>query len=53
VRAHVIEDGKRGEARGVKNTPTIFINGTELRTGFTKEKMRETIDAALASGNKP
>jgi protein-disulfide isomerase len=53
VRAHVIEDGKGGEARGVKNTPTIFINGTELRTSFSKEKMRETIDAALASGNKP
>jgi len=53
VRAHVIEDGKRGEARGVKNTPTIFINGTELRTSFSKEKMRETVDAALASGNKP
>ena len=53
VRAHVIEDGKGGEARGVKNTPTIFINGTELRTSFSKEKMRETVDAALASGNKP
>jgi protein-disulfide isomerase len=53
VRARVLEDGKGGEARGVKNTPTIFINGTELRTSFSKEKMRETIDAALASGNKP
>jgi len=53
VRAHVIEDGKAGEARGVKNTPTIFINGTQLRTGFTKEIMRETIEAALASGKRP
>jgi protein-disulfide isomerase len=53
VRAHILEDGKGGEARGVKNTPAIFINGTELRTGFSKDKMRETIDAALASGNKP
>jgi len=52
VRMHVMEDGKNGETRGVKNTPTIFINGTEMRTGFSKEKMRETIDAALASGNK-
>jgi len=49
VRAHVIEDGKGGEARGVKNTPTIFINGTEMRAGFSKDKMQETIDAALAS----
>jgi protein-disulfide isomerase len=53
VRAHVIEDGRGGEARGVKNTPTIFINGTQLRNGFTKEIMRETIEAALASGKKP
>ena len=53
VRAHVLEDGKAGEARGVKNTPTIFINGTQLRTGFTKDIMRETIEAALASGKKP
>jgi protein-disulfide isomerase len=52
VRAQVMKDGKAGEARGVKNTPTIFINGTELRTGFTKEKMRETIEAALAAGKK-
>lgn len=49
VRAHVIGDGKGGEARGVKNTPTIFINGTEMRTGFSKDKMQETIEAALAS----
>jgi protein-disulfide isomerase len=53
VRAYVLQDGQGGEARGVKNTPTIFINGTEMRTGFTKEKMREAIDAALAAGNKP
>ncbi len=39
VRAHVIEDGKGGEARGVKNTPTIFINGTELRSRFHQGKI--------------
>jgi protein-disulfide isomerase len=49
VRAHVLEDGRGGEARGVKNTPTIFINGNELQRGFTKEKMQETIEAALTS----
>ena len=47
VRAHVIGDGKTGEDRGVKNTPTIFINGSEMRPGFTKDKLRETIEAAL------
>jgi protein-disulfide isomerase len=48
LRARIIEDGKRGENRGVKNTPTIFINGTLLQTGFTKDKLRETIEATLA-----
>jgi protein-disulfide isomerase len=48
VRARVIADGKVGESRGVKNTPTIFINGIMLQTGFTKDKLRETIEAALA-----
>jgi protein-disulfide isomerase len=49
VRAHILEDGGGGQARGVKNTPTIFINGSELRSGFTKGKMQETIEAALTS----
>jgi protein-disulfide isomerase len=49
LRARVIEDGKGGEARGVKNTPTIFINGNELRSGFTKEKLQEAIVTALAA----
>jgi len=48
LRARVIEDGKVGESRGVKNTPTIFINGTRVQTSFTKDKLRETIEAALA-----
>lgn len=48
VRARVIADAAGGESRGVKSTPTIFINGIELRTGFTKDKMQEAIEAALA-----
>jgi protein-disulfide isomerase len=44
----VIEDGTDGEVRGVRNTPTIFINGVESKTAFTKEKLKEAIDAALA-----
>lgn len=48
VRARVIADGTVGESRGVKNTPTVFINGIELRTNFTKENLEETIKAALA-----
>ena len=49
LRARVFEDGKGGQARGVKNTPTIFVNGTEAKAAFTKEKLQEAIDAALAA----
>lgn len=49
VLARVIEDGKVGQTRGVKNTPTIFLNGTETKTAFTKDKLQEVIDAALAA----
>ena len=53
VQAHVIEDGKIGQARGVKNTPTIFLNGTEIKAVFTKDKLQEAIDAALAAKKGP
>lgn len=49
VRARVMTDATKGESRGVKNTPTIFINGTELRTGFTVEQLQSAIEAALAA----
>jgi protein-disulfide isomerase len=41
-------DATKGDSRGVKNTPTIFINGTEMRTGFTPEQLQSAIEAALA-----
>ena len=49
VRTRVIADATVGERRGVKNTPTIFINGTELRTGFSPDKLQSAIAAALAA----
>ena len=49
VKARVMADGETGTARGVKNTPTIFINGNEVRTGFAKEKLQEAIETALAA----
>ena len=49
LRLRIMEEGKLGESRGVKNTPTIFINGTEAKAAFTKEKLKEAIDAALAA----
>ncbi len=48
VRARVIADAAEGKGRGVKVTPTIFINGIELRAGFTKDNLQATIKAALA-----
>ena len=44
----VIEDGTDGEIRGVRNTPTIFVNDVEAKTAFTKDKLKEVLDAALA-----
>jgi protein-disulfide isomerase len=49
LRLRIMNEGKLGESRGVKNTPTIFINGTEAKAAFTKEKLKEAIDAALAA----
>jgi protein-disulfide isomerase len=49
----VVSQGEAGAARGVKNTPTIFLNGTLVRANFTKEKLQEQIDEALAAKEKP
>ena len=43
----VIEDGTDGMARGVQDTPTLFLNGNLLKA-FTKDKLKEVIDATLA-----
>jgi len=48
VKARVISDGEHGVSRGVKNTPTLFINGREVRAVFSPERLHEAIDAALA-----
>jgi len=46
VRTRVITEGEDGVSRGVKNTPTLFVNG-QVRTAFTAERLRDAIDAAL------
>lgn len=48
LRARVISEGEMGVSRGVKNTPTLFINRTEFRGAFTREKLQAAIDAAFA-----
>jgi protein-disulfide isomerase len=47
VKARIFWEGQLGVSRGVKNTPTIFINGQELNPPFTLEHYRAEIDAAL------
>ena len=51
VQAGVMSEGDAGVARGVKNTPTIFINGRQIHT-FMPENLRAAIDAALAEKKK-
>jgi len=48
VKARVVSDGERGVSRGVKNTPTLFINDREVRTAFSPERLHQAIEAALA-----
>ena len=47
VRTRIVVEGQDGVSRGVKNTPTLFVNGQEARAAFTAERLREAIDAAL------
>ena len=52
IEARVISEGEAGAARGVKNTPTIFINGREVFSAFRRENLLQAIDAALAEKKK-
>jgi protein-disulfide isomerase len=49
VRERVLADGAEGTARGVQNTPTIFINGREAKAAFTLGKLQEAVEEALAA----
>ncbi len=46
IRQRVMSQGEAGTARGVKNTPTIFLNGNEVRAGFTRDSLQQAIEAA-------
>ena len=52
LRARVISEGEMGVSRGVKNTPTLFINDSQLRGAFTRENLQAAIDAALTAKKK-
>ncbi|HJU93191.1 MAG TPA: thioredoxin domain-containing protein [Pyrinomonadaceae bacterium] len=49
--AEVTKDLEDGEMYGVGSTPTIFINGVQLRI-FSAEGLREAIDRAVANLTK-
>lgn len=44
---------KYGESRGVKSTPTLFVNGEEFPPPFTVERLHTAIDSALAAKKAP
>jgi protein-disulfide isomerase len=53
VKAKVESDRKRGEALGVKNTPTIFINNQSVPpTSLNPTALRAAIDAAVKENTK-
>ena len=45
VKARVFWEGQQGVSRGVRTTPTLFINGRELGLPFSSEHLRAEIDA--------
>ncbi|HET9713871.1 MAG TPA: thioredoxin domain-containing protein [Pyrinomonadaceae bacterium] len=49
--AEVKKDIEDGEVYGVGSTPTIFINGVQLRA-LTEEALREAIDRAIGNAGK-
>ncbi len=51
AKARIMTEGEAGQARGVKNTPTIFVNGSEVH-GFARDTLQSAIDAAIAAKKK-
>ncbi len=50
IRARLQKDGNAGLARGVRNTPTIFVNGVQMRGNFDPPALRAAIQDALPKG---
>lgn len=48
VRMRVREDMRAGDKRGIKSTPTVFVNGSQLRAGFTRDELQRKIATTLA-----
>ena len=45
-------EGEAGVARGVQNTPSLFVNGVEVRGIFSKDALRSAIESALTAKEK-
>ena len=52
LRARIRSEGEAGVARGVKNTPTLFINSGLLLPPFGHDRLQSAIEAAIAEKNK-
>ena len=53
VYSRVAADMELGDSRGIKNTPTLYLNGREVPPPFTRENLREAVEAALAANKGP
>ncbi len=49
VAARVEQQRGHGISRGVKNTPTIFVNNREVAPPFDAQRFRDAIDAAIGT----
>jgi protein-disulfide isomerase len=52
LKAKIKAEGDAGVGRGVRNTPTIFIDGKEVRGAFDKAALKSAIDEALTKKKK-
>lgn len=53
VNAAVDQQHEYGVKRGVKSTPTLFLNGQEFPPPFTPEALRKAVDTILAEKKVP
>lgn len=52
LKERLMKAGNAGVARGVKNTPTVFVNGVQVLSSFKSGALRAAINDALAAKGK-
>ena len=50
--ARIKSEGDAGVARGVQNTPTLFVNGVQVRGSLSKDALRSAIESAFKAKEK-